>query len=747
MTDKWFLQDIEQSLAKRNRVVIVDPNNQYQFILPVIERQGFAILKTEQAPKDNGAAIKDELLLRYEVETKFRNKPVVIYSSKDVTNMSFLFDYCFTNGCIDLSNPTDWLKKKLFANTGLQIQMETPMLITAAKLGVGKDLAWWKKILQNLEEVLNIEEELLPFLHSPEHYLDGKDSDVKRLFEEKIFELIGQPYMNKPAKTLADEVTKRLFDGLVHNDIPVQLLQLYYRWADSEKYKSSLRDYIQKYKISSSDLNPWSAHPDHCFPILDHVALEQITCNINDKGFVADKMHKLKPRIFSSKASHIVPEWWRDVSVIVEFDSKTLNGLTDLNRLIDFYTTKFSDVDRAIRNLYASFLQEQKVIRPLQEAYESLNHLLLQQWFAFTNSYSETQQGYLPKLLANAKPGTAIIVGDGVRYEIAKHVADVLQKQVKVDKQIMLADMPSETEHNMSALYVGNKQVLGKKEDREKKLNELTGKNIVYMDLEALSYGVKADYLILSYKDIDSAGEKLQQGAIKLFEEFEQVLISKISLLLNIGFQEVHLITDHGFVLTGLLDESDKIESNAKGKKEVHERFIRTQERQEGNDLLCFEEPYEEYRYVCVSKSHRPFRSKGVYGYSHGGFTPQEIIIPNFVFRKETNVTSGLQVIISNKSDLASATGEFFPIKLQASNDAKDLFASNRKVQILLYNGNINVSSSNIITIEAGQLVSMDFGFNKLDEVKAVLVDASTQEQLDTAIIKKSNLRDFGGLL
>ena len=275
----------------------------------------------------------------------------------------------------------------------------------------------------------------------------------------------------------------------------------------------------------------------------------------------------------------------------------------------------------------------------------------------------------------------------------------------------------------------------------------MTGKDIAYMDLEALSYGVKADYLVLSYKDIDSAGEKLQQGAIKLFEEFEQVLISKITLLINIGFKEVHLVTDHGFVLTGLLEESDKIEANVKGKKEIHERFIRTQEKQDGADLLSFEEPYGEYKYVCASKSHRPFRSKGVYGYSHGGFTPQEIIIPNFVFKKERESTSGLQVIISNKSDLASTTGEYFAIKLQASSDAKDLFASSRKVQIILYNGNVNVSSSNIITIESGNSTSIDFAFNKLDELKAVLVDASTQEQLDTVIIKKSNLRDFGGLL
>jgi len=74
------------------------------------------------------------------------------------------------------------------------------------------------------------------------------------------------------------------------------------------------------------------------------------------------------------------------------------------------------------------------------------------------------------------------------------------------------------------------------------------------LDLEALTHGIKADYLVLTYKDIDDAGEKLQHGALKLIGEFEKVLQDKIMLLMNMGFREVHLTTDHGFVLTGLLD-------------------------------------------------------------------------------------------------------------------------------------------------------------------------------------------------
>ena len=266
------------------------------------------------------------------------------------------------------------------------------------------------------------------------------------------------------------------------------------------------------------------------------------------------------------------------------------------------------------------------------------------------------------------------------------------------------------------------------------------------MPLEQLNYGTEGDYLVLTYKDIDSAGEKLQQAAIKLFSEFEAVLIDKITLLLNMGYHEVYLITDHGFVLTGLLDEADKIDPNATGKKDVHERFIRTVDKQPNTEWLAFEVPYSEYKYVYAAKNHRPFKSKGVYGFSHGGFTPQEIIIPKLKFSKLKTQTSQLDVFISNKPDLNEVPSELFVIRLDAPRASSDLFGGVRKVQIKLYAGNKEYQSSDIISIEANAILDKEFSFNSNTQVQAVLIDATTQEQLDTAIIKKSNLRDLGGL-
>ncbi|KAF5042817.1 hypothetical protein DSECCO2_508710 [anaerobic digester metagenome] len=746
MTEQWLIQDIEKLMQHRNRVVLLDPTGQCNFVLKILKDQHIAVIETDQSITERWKQEKEELMLRYEAETTYKDKPLVFYVSRSQDKLSFLFDYCFTHGCLDLSHPQDWLKKKIFTSTALQVQLDNPMLLTAAKLGVGKDIAWWKKIVQNLEEVINLDNELLPFLHDPDGYLNSKDADIRRLFEEKIHELLGQQYISKPPKTLANEVAKQLFDGLSNNEISQNLFAVYLKWADSAVFRPSLEKYISEYSLNGTT-NPWKAHPEHCFCKLDLIALKQIAENIRNKSFVSEKLLKLEKRIFSSRVQSFVPAWWKDVWTVFNTDMQPLTSCKNFNSLIGYYTSTFSKTDRAIRNLFEVFLNDPSVMRPLQEYYEDLNYQLLQKWFELIEGYRPDQQGYLPSLLSTAKTKTAVIVGDGVRFEMADFIASELEKNFKVDRQIMLAEIPSETENNMSALYVGNKKIIPVHKDREAGLVQATGKNIVFKPLEQINYGVDADYLVLTYKDIDSAGEKMQQAAIKLFSEFESLLIEKITLLLNMGYQEVQLITDHGFTLTGILDEADKIEPVGAGKIEVHERFIRTVEKQNNNEWLGFEIPYSDYKYVYVAKSQRPFKSKGVYGFSHGGFTPQEIIIPKFSFSKSSTPVSQLEVIISNKTDLLEASGELFVIRIEAPQATADLFGNNRKLQIKLYAGNKEYQSSDMFSIEINSVVDKEFSFSGNTEIQAVLLDASTREQLDSTIVKKSNLRDLGGLI
>ena len=64
--------------------------------------------------------------------------------------------------------------------------------------------------------------------------------------------------------------------------------------------------------------------------------------------------------------------------------------------------------------------------------------------------------------------------------------------------------------------------------------------------------------LVLNYGDIDEVGEKKQLGALKDITNYEPELREKIAHLFRLGYNKIVLTTDHGFALTGLLDEADK---------------------------------------------------------------------------------------------------------------------------------------------------------------------------------------------
>ena len=387
MTDNWIIQDIEKHIAHRNRVVIIDPTGECAYLLPFIEKQSYTVLKTDSSNKEEWQRVQEELMLRYEAESKHKADKVVFYVTRPKTELSFLYDYCFTHGCVDLTNPIEWLHKKLFTATGHQVTLENPMLLIAAKSGIGKDIAWWKKILQNLEDLVSVEDELIPFLGNPEGYFKEKDTDVKRLFEGKIFELIGQTYRDVPAKTLATEVVNYLFSSLLRNSVSPELLRIYYKWLDSNTYSKVLQNYIDSYKFDPQQ-DIWNIHPDHCFAAIDKKQLQQITANFRDRIFVKEKLQRLHNRIKSVKAASFVPSWWDDVLEVFEFDNRQLAQCNSLEKVISYYTTQFYKLDRAIRNIYAAFLQDEEIVRPLQEHYESLNHKLLQQWFDCCRPYT-----------------------------------------------------------------------------------------------------------------------------------------------------------------------------------------------------------------------------------------------------------------------------------------------------------------------------------------------------------------------
>ena len=737
MIEKWLRNEIDKKICNSNRIVILDQTSRWKFLIDAACTD--ICLYSTKDYSSKWQQKQDELFLRHDIEKNHKNDQVVIYVSRELTPDSFLIEYAKTGGCIEIA--TEWVRDVLLKETSLQVSLTDDELYTACQLGISKDINWWKKVVQKIEGLLSIEDDILDFLDNPNGFLGSKTPAVKNLYIQEFCKLLLQPVQDKPADTFASEIARHIFTGILEGNISEKEYVIYCKWIDSRNHESSFKKYLGEYQLPSTiDID--KVKDNHCFDVVDKKYLIKLVENINNASEVKNILDKIKKRLRFKKSNPYIAKWWQDITDIMDFtvvcNDASIDGISR------YYTVEFSKTDRSMRRILTYLKADINIVKPIQEYYERMNQDLLKSWFAHYGEYQESQKGYLVNLIKNTSKKIAIIVGDGVRYEVADSVASRVASDISVDKKFMYAGLPSETEHNMSALYTTDGEIIAEKKEREKKLSDETGKDITYMQLDEVNGTKDGEILVLTYKDIDDAGEKMQQGMLRLVDEFEDILVEKIQLLLHLGYKEVHLVTDHGFVLTGILEESDKIPTDdISGGKKVSERYIRSVDEQSGSKYISIEEHYENYNYVNFAKSSRPFVSTGKYGYSHGGFTPQEVVIPNFVFTY--NKQNQMDVDITNKKDLIDIAGNILTVKF-SSGEAKDVLSYQRKARVLLYVGDKIVDKSSIISISPGSQEKVELSLDSATEGVVVIIDEDTKDQLDKAKVTKSQMRDLGGL-
>lgn len=737
MIEKWLRNEIDKKICSSNRIVILDQTSRWKFLIDAACTD--ICLYSTKDYSSKWQQKQDELFLRHDIEKNHKNDQVVIYVSRELTPDSFLIEYAKIGGCIEIA--TEWVRDVLLKETSLQVSLTDDELYTACQLGISKDINWWKKVVQKIEGLLSIEDDILDFLDNPNGFLGSKTPAVKNVYIQEFCKLLLQPVQDKPADTFASEIARHIFTGILEGNISEKEYVIYCKWIDSRNHESSFKKYLGEYQLPSTiDID--KVKDNHCFDVVDKKYLTKLVENINNASEVKNILDKIKKRLKFKKSNPYIAKWWQDIADIMDFtvvcNDASIDGISK------YYTIEFSKTDRSMRRILTYLKANINIVKPIQEYYEHMNQDLLKSWFAHYGEYQESQKGYLVNLIKNTSKKIAIIVGDGVRYEVADSVASRVASDISVDKKFMYAGLPSETEHNMSALYTTDGEIIAEKKERERKLSDETGKDITYMQLDEVNGTTDGEILVLTYKDIDDAGEKMQQGMLRLVDEFEDILVEKIQLLLHLGYKEVHLVTDHGFVLTGILEESDKIPTDdISGGKKVSERYIRSVDEQSGSKYIFIEEHYENYNYVNFAKSSRPFVSTGKYGYSHGGFTPQEVVIPNFVFTY--NKQNQMDVDITNKKDLIDIAGNILTVKF-SSGEAKDVLSYQRKVRVLLYVGDKIVDKSSIISISPGSQEKVELSLDSATEGVVVIIDEDTKDQLDKAKVTKSQMRDLGGL-
>ena len=738
MIDTWFIHDLKKLLDEKQKLVFVDPSGEAEFLLNIVPSD-YKIVKANN--------VMEELELRYKISNENPVQKFIVYTKTPREQLTFIREYCETNGCLEIRQIENYIKAVVHANLGLNLHLTKEELLTAAKISIGRDRAYWMELVhKGASEIFDLNQMLVPFLNDPKEFVSAMDKEVSKMFAEKVAEFVFMDYHGQPVQTLANQVAATIFQGLLKNNLSSGLKKIYAHWADSSGYATSFDNYLSNYKLDKFSI--WNVSVDHPFETIDGQMLDEVIEHSGDKTWLGEKLPWLTERSRNKVAKRQNITFWSEIIHLLTFNSSAINTFDNLESVAAWYAGTFYTIDRAIRKLYTRFLNQPQKLRPLQEIYEDHNRVLLSHWFKHFNKYKNNQSGLLLRLIKQATDKTAFIVCDAITYEIAASVSEKLGNDFNVSKDLLYTGFPSVTENNMSLMYQDNGKIESIQKKREEYLQLEIAQPIQFISLEELNYSdTNSNILVCSYKDIDSLGEKLQQKALKFIDGIEDALVLKIRHIQQLGYQSVYLVSDHGFVLTGLLSESDKIEVGFTGNFQKFERFILSEPCQSKTDhLIGMQQSYGNYNYVYFAPSNRPFKTPGVYGFSHGGITPQELICPLFCFKSKNNTIEKLAVSIANKPELANMTSNSFVVDLVAQK-ASSLFDSARKCQLLLFADKILFSKSDIFTVQHGQKVQKEYDFDNHLVIDIILIDAETKEQIDKTTVVQKQIRNLGGLL
>ena len=734
MIGQWFLDKVKELTDAHHRLVITDTQGDGAFLLAYLPARRYIVL-TASKPAE-------ERRVRTEAERDYREKNVIFYTTIPQKKLSALQEYAATCGCIVLDDMETYIKRTLHEELGLHTQVDGRTLLLAAKMSKGRDENWWRGIATGISNPLQPAQLITDFLKSPESFAKETDSDVYAVMHEEACKIVRKPKTNQTPEILAAEFMASLFIKLLDGTADGELLDIYYAMADSEEMKEQLQAYIDGFKIQVPGRNLYTCNPDHPFVAIDKEMFRRLAAKLKQHEDITDDRRYIAHRLASKKALRYKPSWLREVGLLLDFNIGQPHLISSFPQLAEYYRDTFAPLDTAMRRIYVEWLNEPDVLRPVQEYYETQNKLMLDAWFGLTDRYKQTQQELLKKMFAQGRNKTAVIVCDGLRLEMAEAIAKrKFHAGITIDRSTAWSKLPSVTPNGMSALY-GLPSAIGDSTAKRQAALKQAVPDVEIMPLDKLNNSVTASKLVLTYGNIDETGETLQMAGLSEISAYEEKLYVSIQQLLRMGYNDVFITTDHGYVITGILDEADKVPPPTGAS--IDERFaVSTDPVQCG--LIERNDVWTNGSYQYYARTDKPFRTKGKYGYAHGGMTPQECLIPAYHFA-EKNVKMGLKVSISNKTELSAVTGQFYTIKLAGTGDMNNMFESERKVQLLFYREDGREDSkSSIINIKADAVQDFENTLN-VSQLKVVVVDAQTTEQLDVCVIKKSVSRDIDDL-
>ncbi len=346
------------------------------------------------------------------------------------------------------------------------------------------------------------------------------------------------------------------------------------------------------------------------------------------------------------------------------------------------------------------------------------------------NQYEFYGATVAPRVSSKTRYCPVIIVSDGLRYELAEEVAQLLNKHKRVEANLtsQLGVLPSHTALGMASLLPhevisydskGNVRVDGRTsggiENRKKILERFGGIAIKSEDFQKLetSQGRKlltSHSFVYVYHDlIDATGEK-PQLVPRLFKHCQEAILELEALakraLTSLNATSVIITADHGFLFsesglksyhhTDLAVDSDCI-------VDAKNRYLTGYDLSDDpvawrGQLKVTARAKTELQFL-IPKGSNLFKSYGSKAFIHGGAMLQEIVVPVIKIRKKEDKKASEPVSAQIMApEIIRITASRYRLSLHQTMPVDEM-RHEATLRIAIYDGNNPVTDVQMVTL------------------------------------------------
>jgi len=335
----------------------------------------------------------------------------------------------------------------------------------------------------------------------------------------------------------------------------------------------------------------------------------------------------------SEMAQKYRDDWWK-----IDNDYRIFRLQTDAN-------DKLKTLSRHARTIYRDYQNQlnKKFLNLISKQKD-----LSIQGFPHQNNFWEK--------IASSKKRRAVILVDALRFELGQDLTDRLKRSIRdaeVSCEPLIASLPTLTPIGMSFLIPardikvdvvdGNWRVQSKDStgnlavaaERKKVIKKRHPKSAIFDNLEALISASDVDLeqgnpIVIFTRELDCLGHDsgLLNLSLDYLGEYLNGLSKGIKRLTTAGIEEIHIASDHGFIIIEDVIDADKIPFGKDTSILYAGHRCLVDKNLPDNLGIVFDLPNSDGLKFCVPQGTGMFKKRGKNEFLHGGISLQEILVP-----------------------------------------------------------------------------------------------------------------------